>query len=327
MAELPSLRALQVFEAVGRCGSMTKASRELNVSPGAISQQIKLLEETLGLRLISRSASGLALTEIGKRYHVAVMKGFEELRRAQSDIERTRRTGAGGLVISALPSLASKWLATLIFEWQQHHPGVNIHLEGTHREPHLDQGDADFRITYGDRFRDFDGSVLLFTDSVMPVCSPRLLESGPPLRTPADLLGCPLLSIDWKPQFESPPTWQDWFRHVGVDCGDLRNSFVFSLSSLAIDAAIEGHGVTLAQCAMVAEDLRAGRLIAPFPQKLRLPAPYILAWSSAIFDKSGAREFHRWIIGRARRQELSNELLGSADGESRVVAPARSPAR
>jgi LysR family transcriptional regulator, glycine cleavage system transcriptional activator len=78
---------------------------------------------------------------------------------------------------------------------------------------------------------------------------------------------------------------------------------------------------------MVAEDLRAGRLISPFPQKLRLPAPYILAWSSAIFDKSGAREFHRWIIGRARRQELSNELLGSADGESRVVAPARSPAR
>ncbi|MEZ0168533.1 LysR substrate-binding domain-containing protein [Microvirga sp. TS319] len=311
MAELPPLRALQAFEAVGRCGNMTKASRELNVSPGAVSQQIRLLEEKLGLQLVVRSTTSLALTDIGKRYYRTITKGFEEFRRAQAEIERAR--WSSGLVISALPSLASKWLATLIFEWQHSFPDLSVHLEGTHLEPRLEEDCTDFRITYGDRVRNYDSSVMLFTDSVIPVCSPKLLESGPPLKTPADLLAYPLLSIDWQPQFPSPPTWQDWLKQLGVGCNGLRHSFVFSLSSVAIEAAVEGRGFTLGQCAMIAEDLRAGRLAAPFPQKLRLSSPYFLAWNGPVFNKNGAREFHRWIVGRARRQELLNELVGKQD--------------
>ncbi|MBA3448561.1 MAG: LysR family transcriptional regulator [Pseudaminobacter sp.] len=301
MVDLPPLRALQVFEAVGRFGSMTRAAQELKVSPGAISQQIKILETVLGLHLVVRKGNGLALTDVGHTYHLAVAKAFADFHKASGDIIEIHRSGA--LIISSLPLFASRWLSANMFTWQKSHPSVNFRLEGTAVEPVVENKPFDFRITYADKAHLFDSFVPLFTDGLIPVCSPGLAASGLPLKDPADLLAHRLLTIDWRPFLSPAPTWQDWFRLVGLEGSGVRDFFMLSLSSLAIEAAIEGRGIALAQQAMVAEELRTGRLIAPFKQVLKLPSSYILGWNKPVFDKTGASAFHRWIVGLARKQE------------------------
>jgi LysR family glycine cleavage system transcriptional activator len=299
MERLPPIRSLIVFEAVGRLLSMKAAATELAVSPGAISQQIKLLEDALGLRLISRKATGLKLTDFGRSYHVAISSGLHGLRSAHGDALAAHRSS--GLVVSALPLFASKWLTPRLFELQQMRSQISIHLEVAITESAVDAGHVDFRISYLDKVRHFDNAVPLFTDSLVPVCSPSLLQSGLRLEHPADLLAYRLLSIDWKPIFEPPPTWQGWFGQAGVSCGQLDDAFVFSLSSLAIEAAIDGRGIALAQQSMILEDVKAGRLVTPFHHRLTLPSPYALAWQNAVFDRPGARDFHRWLVGLARQ--------------------------
>jgi LysR family glycine cleavage system transcriptional activator len=300
MDNLPPLRALLVFDAVGKCMSMKRAAAELAVSPGAVSQQIKLLEDALGMQLISRNSARLQLTEFGQVYHQSISAALQRLRNAHNEALAMRRSNT--LLISALPLLASRWLAPRMFEWQQMHPDITMHLEGAISEPQPGAGHVDFRISYHDKIRHFENSVALYTDSLIPVCSPHLAQSGPPLKRPADLLAYRLLTIDWTPILDPPPTWQDWFTLAGVAVKGCNDPFIFSLSSLAIEAALDGRGVALAQHSMIVDDLRAGRLVAPFPYRLKLASPYYFAWQQSVFDKRGARDFHRWLIGLARQQ-------------------------
>jgi LysR family glycine cleavage system transcriptional activator len=190
------------------------------------------------------------------------------------------------------------------------HPDITMHLEGAISEPQPGAGHVDFRISYHNKIRHFENSVALYTDSLIPVCSPHLAQSGPPLKRPADLLAYRLLTIDWTPILDPPPTWQDWFTLAGVAVKGCNDPFIFSLSSLAIEAALDGRGVALAQHSMIVDDLRAGRLVAPFPYRLKLASPYYFAWQQSVFDKRGARDFHRWLIGLARQQaQLEAEQL------------------
>ena len=297
MVDLPPLRALQVFEAVGRCGGMTKAAQELGVSPGAISQQIKNLEDALGLQLIVRKPGGATLTALGAGYHQEVSACIQGFRKAHRAI--IAQAQGRGVVISALPLVAARWLSPAIFDFQQEHPDTPIRIEGSLVEP--DSGSFDFRVTYADRARRLERVATLFTDSLVPVCSPKLLSTRS-VRSPADLLGFRLLGIDWRPFFSPPPSWQSWFAYAGVTSGAIANTLVFSHSSLAIEAAIDGRGVALAQLALIAEDLRSGRLVRPCEQALELPAPYVLAWNGAAFAKNDAREIHRWITRLASRR-------------------------
>ena len=281
---------------------MKRAADELGVSPGAVSQQIKILEEALGLRLVSRNTTGLRLTELGERYYRETSPILNELRRAHREVMAARATS--GLLVSGLPLLTSKWLAPYMLEWQSLHPDISLHVEGSIVEPSLESGQIDFRISYRDRIRHFENGIPLYTDALVPVCSPGLLASGPPLESPGDLAAHRLLTIDWKPLLSPPPTWKDWFASAGVTPkAPLRDSFVFTLSSLAIEAAIDGRGIALAQLSLITEDIRNGRLIVPFMHRLMLPSPYFLAWREGVFDKHGARDFQRWLIGMARRQE------------------------
>lgn len=300
MTDLPPLRALSVFTLVGRFGSMSKAAYELGISPGAVSQQVKLLESALDIQLVSRKAAGIVLTEAGRAYHEAISPAFDNLRASHNDFLARFR---GNLTVSALPLLASKWLASRLFEWQAKHPSVTVHLQSTIREDRSDAAPVDFRITYECRATHFDRSSTLFADSLIPVCSPRLLEDGPALDDPLDLLNYQLLTVDWKALVAPAPTWQDWFALNGYRNVAVKKAFVFSASSLAIEAAVCGRGVALIQAMMIADELRNGQLVAPFPLHLRLPTPYVVAWNDSALDKQGAPEFHRWILSAAREAE------------------------
>lgn len=304
---LPSLRALQVFEAVGRFGGIVEAARRLDISAGAVSQQMRLLEDTLGLSLTFKEGKRIRLTAAGQRYHDSCVAAFETLRIAQVEIERAK--SASNVRISALPSLLSDWLAPLIYAWQGNHADVNLFLDGSHAEPAPDGYEIDFRVTYGD-YGSTEHAVELFRDDVVPVCSPHLLADDKPLRTPTDLLAYPLLSIDWLPKFASPPSWRDWFAAQQVDYSHLRDGYrVYSLSSMAIQAAMAGQGVVLAQCSMIAEAVADGRLVIPFAQGLKMPSSYFLLAARDAFDKGHCCDFHRWLVARGRDQAAINEQL------------------
>lgn len=306
--DLPSLRALEAFEALGRCGTVAAAARELGLSPGGVSQHIKSLELTLGRELVVRKANGLTLTVLGERYHHDVSACLEELRRVSRDI---RGAPNHNLVISALPLLISRWLAPAVLEWQKRHPGIGVCLESSLTEPCASNRMYDFRITYANRRRQMDRFAVLFTDSLTPAYNPKLLLTGKTIRSPAELLRCRLLSIDWSPYFAAPPSWQEWFGLTGIKGKTPTDTVVFSHSSLAVEAALNGYGVALVQYTLIAGYLEAGLLVAPFTERLRLPSPYVLAWGKAALEKKGAREMCRWIIDLARACTQSGQAGGN----------------
>lgn len=307
MASLPPLRALQAFDAVGRCGSVTQAALELGVSPGAISQQIHKIEEILGLRLLERRGKSVELTSWGRLYHVGIRQGFDQLRSAQEVLGRARARSS--LVVSCLPSVASKWMGPQLFDWHVAHSGAGIRLVGTDAEPRLGEDEIDFRISYGGKARAFDHHVELFTDWVVPACAPALIAAHAP-QQPADLLRLPLLSIEWVSDHRSPPDWSAWARSIGADFREAAGELTFALSSAAIDAAVNGRGVVLAQMAMIADDLASGRLVIPFDHRLKLPDAYFLAWDRAALDKPFGAEFRAWVIAIARKQALLSTGAG-----------------
>ncbi|TPI11727.1 LysR substrate-binding domain-containing protein [Mesorhizobium sp. B4-1-1] len=298
MKKTPPLRAIQAFEAFGRRGSVTAAADELGVSVGAVSQQIRKAEDVLEARLLERRGRSVALTALGRVYHAAVSLGFDQIREAQDIIERAQ--SADTLTISCLPSLASKWIGPQLLDWQIGHPGASVRLIGAETEPRLDIEEVDFRISYGDKYRNFDHYTELFTDWVVPACSPALLARHP-VRKPADILDLPLLSIEWARDHRSPPGWAEWAASIGVPYRKVSGEVAFSLSSAAIDAATNGRGIVLAQLSMAAEDIASGRLIVPFDQRLKLSQAYFLAWDRAALQKPFGPELRAWIVSISKR--------------------------
>jgi LysR family transcriptional regulator, glycine cleavage system transcriptional activator len=131
---------------------------------------------------------------------------------------------------------------------------------------------------------------------------------------PNDLLRFPLLWIDWGKEFVTTPTWRDWFAFAGVACEQVRCDLTFSLSSAAIDAAVEGRGLVLAQHSMVASALHSGSLVRLSDLNLPLPEAYFLAWNSSALDKPSGTAFHNWLRGEARRFEGPDKIIGAARG-------------
>ena len=153
MIKLPPMKALQVFEAFGRLGSATAAAAELGVTVGAISQQLTKAEHSVGLRLIERQGKYIALTTPGQQYHRDITAGFNHLRSGQARLERVRSEKS--LAISCLPSLASKWIGSLLFDWQASHPDATVRLIGDDTEPQFGCDPVDFRLIYGEMINRF----------------------------------------------------------------------------------------------------------------------------------------------------------------------------
>ncbi|MBX7198612.1 MAG: LysR family transcriptional regulator [Rhodospirillaceae bacterium] len=297
--QLPPMRAVQVFEAVVRCGSVTAAAEELCVSPGAISQQIHNIEKALNVRLFERSGRSLALTSWGRIYYERVRFAFEQLRTAQDTLSRAR--SKPGIVLSALPSLAIRWLRPLMLQWRAAHPGAAVRLVGTDEESSLRDEQIDFRISYGTDVRQYEHFTELFIDTVVPACSAEFLAKHP-VQTAADILGSPLIDIEWDVRHRPAPSWDDWARSAGLPQPDTAAELAFSLSSAAIDAAVSGGGFVLGQVAMIHEDVASGRLEIPIDRRLTMPAPYFLAWDRAVLDRPYGEDFRAFIIAAARRQ-------------------------
>lgn len=296
----PSLRGLQAFEAIGRCGSVSAAAEDLGVSPGAVSQLVRNLEQCLGLTLLERRGRRVELSSWGRLYYREVAKGFQQLSHAANVLTRARNETS--IVLSALTSVANKWVNRKIFDWQSLCPESSVRILGQEQEPRLGLEQVDFRITYGRRSHAHEHVAKLFTDWMVPACSPGLI-AGHTLETPHDVLKFP-------PQCGMGGGLQGFPAMEGLGsarAGGRRQDVLglsFTLSSSAIDAAVNGRGFVLAQVSMIKDEIASGALVVPFDLRMKLPESYYLAWDRAALEKPFGQKFHKWLVGVARQQEL-----------------------
>lgn len=306
----PSLRGLQAFEAIGRCGSVSAAAEDLGVTPGAVSQLVRNLEQCLGLTLLERRGRRVELSSWGRLYYQEVAKGFQQLSHAANILTRARNET--GIVLSALTSVANRWVGRKIFDWQSLCPESSVRILGQEQEPRIGIEQVDFRITYGRRAYAHEHVANLFTDWVVPVCSPALIANRV-LDGPQAILKFPLLNVEWEADYKASPQWRDWAALVHADGRQTFSGLSFALSSSAIDAAVNGRGFVLAQVSMVLDEVASGTLMVPFDIRMKLSESYYLAWDRTALEKPFGQKFHKWLIGIARQQELlSAPPTGSA---------------
>lgn len=295
---LPPLNALRAFEAAARHLSISKAADELNVTPAAVSHQVKALEDTLGLPLFRRLNRALMLTDPGQLLLPGLRDGFDALAQAVARIEAEQDHAS--LTVSVGPSIAAQWLVPRLDRFRRTCPDIDLRIDATDRVIDFAREDADVAIRYG--AGDYPGlrTELLFTDAMVPVCSVKLCKGPPPLREPGDLKDHTLLHVEWDNHKESATNWHMWLLAAGVSHVDANRGPRFSQDSMAVQAAVEGHGVALIGSRLVADDLAVGRLVRPFD--LSLPsafATYVVAPESAM-TRPKVAAFFDWILGEAR---------------------------
>ncbi len=301
---LPPLNALRAFEAAARHLSFTKAAEELHVTPGAVSQQVKALEEYLGTTLFQRLNRALTLTEEAEACLPALREGFAKL--AEATAMLTAHEAQNRLTVSAAPSFASKWLVPRLGQFQQHHPDIDIWVSADMELVDFARDGVDLAIRYGGG--DYPGMWVekLLTESVFPVCSPDLLSGPDALNTPADLARVTLLHDNSPEHDESCPDWPMWLKAANVSGVDGSRGLRFNQSSLVLEAAIGGRGVALAKSTLAAADLAAGRLARPFDITFPIDFAYYLVCPPSKAHLPKVKAFVTWIRGVARQHDAGH---------------------
>jgi len=318
MAKLPPLNALRAFEAAGRHLSFTHAADELAVTPTAISHQIRLLEDALGVKLFRRLPRRLLLTDQGQMLLADAKEAFQRLAQA---VERVAAKGVSGpLTISSSTTFAWSWLVPRLYKFQALHPEIDVRLEASQRAVDFHREGVDAAIRYG--FGNWPGlhAVLLFEEVLTPLVSREALGAGPPIKEPKDLLRYPLLN-------DSPfnvEYWRKWFAAAGVTELEHRQGGAFDSSQMAVQAALSGAGIALVMPQFFREEIRSGRLIQPFPLTIRAGRSHFFACPEQNAAQAKVAAFRDWLL-----EELEDDPLrtaaGSFDGNGAANAATKSP--
>lgn len=261
---LPSLNALRAFEAAARHMSFQRAAEELEVTPTAISHQIKNLETQLQLSLFVRcNPRPLQLTEAGLQLYPVLYDGFDRFAAAIAALKLNALSAT--LTVTTINDFALKWLGPRLSNFRESHPAIDIHLKTTVQVVDLHARTVDIAIRYGrGPYPDLTAHKL-FSDVYIPVCSPSLLTCDRPLETLQDIANHTLLHCEWV-NYAGPdqPTWQRWLMLAGTTHVNASKGPKFTSESLAIQAAISGQGIALCSSIHVADDLADGTLVSPF---------------------------------------------------------------
>jgi len=291
---LPHLTALRAFEAAARHLSFTLAAEELHVTPAAISQQIKQLEEYLGVSLFRRGRN-LALSDAAVAALPQLSEGFDLLEKAVIRLQGGNDDGP--LVISVPPTFASRWLMARLDDFQSHHPEIELHLHASRRLVDFSMEEVDVAVRFSSGAFPGLHADRLMAEAIVAVAAPSLAAT---IADPADLLTHTLLNDDarsWDPTF---PDWDTWLSSLDVT-GQLRLRH-FSDSNLVIEAATAGLGVALMWHSLVADELRAGRLVRLFGSTLPTSHGYhlVVPPNRLLVPKIAA--FREWMLRQAQQQ-------------------------
>ncbi|TVT52980.1 MAG: transcriptional regulator GcvA [Azoarcus sp. PHD] len=307
--ELPSLALLRTFEAAARHLSFKKAADEICVTPAAVSQQMKALEEYLGVPLFHRRVRALELTEHGSTLLPGVRDAFERLAVA---VDHTRRVTPGPLTVTAPPSFASHWLLPRLPRFNVAHPDIELRLSSTsdtvdHKGEaavlgKLHPARTEVAILYGKGHYPGYVVVPIFTPDYVPVCTPALQRAAA-LQTPANLAGQVLihddtLSEDGRDR-HSRSGWAEWLRLAGASNIDSRRGPHFSNAALALEAAQAGHGIALAPRPLIDSRVAEGKLVVPFNITLPSPSTYYLVMHEAMQHQPAVDAFQQWLLAEA----------------------------
>lgn len=306
---MPPLTALKAFEAVARHLSFTHAAVEMNVTTGALSHQIRGLEEFLGVRLFERNTRSIALTSHGRLLYPGLQAGFSLLRDAVAGL----RTASDDrvLVISTSPGLTSKWLASRLHRFADAHPEIDTRVSSSLANANFVTDGVDAAIrnqTVSSAEVASLSSEKLVNMVLAPVCSPKLLARFGSLEASGVLPQVPLIHDDSLAGRPEIPTWGDWLKAACIDGGDLRRGLRFSGADHALDAALEGTGILLAHTILAYDDLRSGRLIMPFKVVLPSRRAYHFVCPRTKEKHRNVRAFRDWLRDEFNRLDL--QLIG-----------------
>lgn len=252
---LPPLAALRAFEAAARHLSFREAAAELAVTPTAISHQIRLLEETLGISLFVRRTRRVALTEAGQRLFPTLRDGFDAF--AHTIANLVPKHGRPAVTLSATTQFTSRRLLPAVPAFNARYPGIDLRLHASEEPVDIAAGAADIAVRYGGEIGRGLRSEPLLAERFGMLCSPMLGLTGP-----EDLRRVPLLHTDWLR--DTTPDWPRWAKLAGISGLQLDQGARFTNGDHAIQAAIAGQGAIIASLVLAEEELRSGVLERPF---------------------------------------------------------------
>jgi LysR family transcriptional regulator, glycine cleavage system transcriptional activator len=294
--QLPPLNALRAFEAAARNGSLTRAAQELSVTQGAVSRHITQLESWLGAKLCLRQRRGIETTPQGADLAAVLRTSFDQI---EAQTQRLRaRSNDNTLRIKLPPTFAIRWFVPRLARFHALHRHIDVQITTSHQQVEFDRDDVDLCIHSG--ADPIPGAICrkLFGEILLPVCSPGLLERAPPIKTPADLCRFVLLC-----SMHRTADWPDWVNAAGVSTIDGNSGLKFENSALAYQAAVDELGIVMAQRAFVEDDLRTGRLVAPFDLRVPTARGYYLAYPRSRRDSPLIRAFEHWIMSETAAME------------------------
>ena len=300
MRSIAHLNALRAFEASARHQSFSLAAQELNVTPAAVGQLVRTLEDWLGSPLFVRSTSGrarLVTTEVAEQALPDIRAGLERL---AVGLERLRSGSAGGvLTVTVSPAFAAKWLLPRIERFQAAWPETDLRLDTSLKPVDFVAQRIDVGVRYGRGQWPGLAAEKLMDEEVYPVCAPALLATAT-LQAPGDLRGQVLIhdqSVDTSTGFAS---WQAWLRHAGVQGVPTDRGLRINNSAAVLQAAIDGQGVALARSVMAHDDLAAGRLVRLFPQvRLESVLAYYVVYRPECIAQPKVAAFRDWLLREA----------------------------
>ncbi|MCP8938796.1 transcriptional regulator GcvA [Alsobacter sp. SYSU M60028] len=286
---VPSLGALQALEAASRHGSFTRAAEELNLTQGAVSRQIALLESELGVRLFERVRQRVALTPAGEAYAGQVREALVRLSAATLSI-MTHRGAGGVLSLAILPTFGTRWLIPRLPEFFRQHPEITINFATRIRPFDFASEDLDAAIHFGEA--NWPGAVAhrLMGETIVPVASPALVAQAG-VREPRDLLALPLLQ-----QVTRPRGWAEWLTSQGLGSEKTIPGPVFEQFAMVAQAAQAGLGAAIVPRFLVEEELKAGTLVIPFDRPVESAQAYYLVYPRERRDRPPVAAFRDWLL-------------------------------
>jgi LysR family transcriptional regulator, glycine cleavage system transcriptional activator len=298
--DLPPLRALTAFEAAARTGSFRAAAGELGITRSAVSHQVKLLEDRLGLSLFHRDARRAELTTVGAAYYPTIRDAFDQIANQTLAIKPAKEDSE--LTIQVYVTVALKWLIPRLHDFERRYPDMKVRLSTSYVNWDFDESNVDVGLVLARNKYSGHYYAPLFQSILVPVCSPKFLKGEKALRTPDDLRHHKLIDI-----YTAEEDWQLWLDAAGVKEVAPQNRVAVDSYILAQEMAVEGRGVAMTIGPFASEEIKLGRLVQPFELRVPHRHQWFFACSSENRKKEKVQRFETWLMDQvAADPELTN---------------------
>jgi LysR family transcriptional regulator, glycine cleavage system transcriptional activator len=287
--DLPPLRALTAFEAAARLGSFRAAATELGITRSAVSHQVKLLEDRMGLTLFRRDARRAELTTVGQSYFPTIKDAFDQIEAHTKAVKPS--TLDNELTIQVYVTVALKWLIPRLHDFERRFPDMKVRLSTSYIDWDFDERNVDVGVVLARNKSPEHYYAPLFQSMLVPVCSPKLLQGEHALKTPDDLRKHKLIDV-----YTAEEDWQLWLEGAGVSGIKPQNRLAVDSYILAQEAAIEGRGVAMTIGPFASEEIKLGRLVQPFPLRVQHKHQWYFACNAEHRKKNKIKRFEDWLM-------------------------------